>query len=307
MHVLNRKIRSFKIESAVSLAEVDSINDFDSFVDCYEANTPANIRENWNRFKVVVDQNMRVVVFSGDTEVEHRELDWILPNSKLEQWSQLHRILEYYKAKPAIMEKSNSFHFIKQALESLNKVTENREVIDPIKSLLEIALNRVDQASDIAFETVKLEPIEREEISFEEPEFEGKVEVMDDEESSVHQDNCDFEPSGGSNIDNMKKEIKSLDQVETLKKSKKSGENRIIVKRGWKKKLDNLIEVECAQCRKKIAKGKLRGHIRACHVSFRLNFDCKFIDCFFRFIRKGLSGAIAAAKATCPERTCFSI
>jgi hypothetical protein len=161
LKVLNTK-KGIVIES-----KSNRIKDFGSFVSDYEAKTPAKIRKNWSRFKVVVDQNMRVVVFSGDTEVEPPELDWILPNSqKLEKWSQLHRILDYFKDKSTIVDKSNSIHFLKQALESLNKVEENCEVIGPIKGLLQLALIRMENASVADFETVKLELNANSEVKF---------------------------------------------------------------------------------------------------------------------------------------------
>jgi hypothetical protein len=172
--------KSFRMESPTSQADSDRIHDFESFANDYEDKTPAAIRENWNQFKVVVDQNMRVVVFSSDTAADSPELDWILPNSqKLEKWSQLHCILEHYAAESPIKGKPNAFHFVKQALESLNKIEENRDIVDPIKGLLQLALIRIEKAA-IAFEMVKLESNKKSEVFYDECEVEYLEETVEE-------------------------------------------------------------------------------------------------------------------------------
>jgi hypothetical protein len=304
LKLLNKSRKSFKIESSVSLSEFDTITGFENFVDCYESNTPANIKENWNRFKVVVDQNMRVVVFSGDTGVDHRELDWILPNSKLEQWSQLHRILEYYKAKPAIMEKSNSFHFIKQALESLNKATDNRDIVDPIKGLLELALIRVDPGPDlgaanldigfpfpspeIGFATVKLEPEDNYEQEFSNIVFETPV-----DQSGVKKDfsTNDHEILGEpSDMVEVKQELEFLEDEDMMlnekppdflsqpedesdKESPKPAKVQKPKKKREPRKPKEKIQIlmDCPHCdRKQMTKVQYKDHIYSRHVSFAL-------------------------------------
>jgi hypothetical protein len=302
--------------------DADRIEDFETFIELFDTKTPENIRESWNKyeqsegvcfyrlnhdeffsnvnfcFKIIVHHDLRVVLFSGDTEADPRELDWILPSSRLEQWSQLHRMLEHYKAKQAIMEKSNSFHFIKQALESLNKVAKSREIdeiIDPIKARLVMALDRVDPVSDIIYAPVKLEPYEEQEYHEEFAEVTHKQELGEDEEMMLDEERGEFVRAGDvivEAIEDTDVDVRMLKMESVERKIR-----RPKMKREKREKVPTGVLVDCEHCdRKQMTKDQLKNHFYTSHVSFALILPCSLQDFFDS--RTDPSGAIAAGRNT---------
>ena len=172
------------IDNLESETEENRIADFESFVKQLDLEFVKNLRKEWNvyeksngicfyrlthdeifsnvqfSFKILVNRDMRVMLLLADTEADPEELDWILRDSKLESWTQLHRLLDHYRTELMTMENSSSIHLIKQALESLNKITKSEveEFVDPIIKLLANALEQIE--SGISLAPVKQEPEE---------------------------------------------------------------------------------------------------------------------------------------------------
>lgn len=226
---------------------------------------------------------MRMLLFHADTEADQKELDWILRYSKLELWSQLHRVLEYYQSEPMVMEKSNSFHLIKQALESLNKISKSRdidELIDPIKARLVMALDRVDPVADIVFAPVKLEPEDRSMQMYDEQDYheeftvselihkrELEVEmIMEDEEMVLDAERGEFVKAS----DVIVEAIEDNDVDETvLQQDSSDRRNRRTKKEKKEKKNKDFMLIDCEHCdRKQMTKDQLKNHFYTAHVSF---------------------------------------
>lgn len=243
-------------------------------------------------FKIIVNQDMRVLVYRGETEADLKELDWIVENSKLEQWSQFHRILDYYQAEPQIMEKSNSFHLIKQALESLNKVSKSREVdelIDPIKARLVMALDRVDPVSDIVYAAVKLEPDDKFDTEmYDEQEHQEDFDVqemiqkrelaevemlMDDEEMVLDAERGEFVRADEIIIeaieDDNDVDVEMLLGKTKSKTPRRRPESTRKVERNSKKN-KQVVLMDCEHCdRKQMTKEQLKNHFYTAHVSLK--------------------------------------
>lgn len=142
-------------------------------------------------FKILISKTMNVVLYKNELQADRSELNWILRLSKLELWSQFHRMLEYYQTEPAIQANTNSVYQIECALETMNRILYNGDidgVIAPIKQQLESTLDQLKhqvkkEAPDDDYETIETTP---EFLSFDPVAFppqwpDVKTEPIDDE------------------------------------------------------------------------------------------------------------------------------
>lgn len=91
-------------------------------------------------FKILINKELRVKVFSSDDEADDQELDWVLKNCRLESWSQFERMMIQYQKEPVIIEKAKDEFHIQQALEHLRKLRDSRSA-----SVLENELRRMSE------------------------------------------------------------------------------------------------------------------------------------------------------------------
>ena len=294
---------SLKLESEL-IAELDDnrIPDFESFVKQLDLEFVKNLRKDWNiyeksngicfyrlkhdeifsnvqiSFKILVNREMRVMLFHADIEADPKEFDWILKDSKLESWTQLHRLLEHYRTEPMIIEKSNLFQVIRKALKSLQNVTKSAEVdkiIDPIVKLLEKALDQIEPST--IFGTVKLEPEEytvecyagqefKDENSVDEMFIEHKLEVeLKENEELMSENNNKRETSLNKN--RIKTKIADDRSADFLGTSPAPKQREKVTKKEKKVKIDVLLD--CPLCdRKQMSKDQLRYHGYSKHVRF---------------------------------------
>lgn len=108
-------------------------------------------------FKILVNKDMRVVIFKNESEAASEELNWVLKVSRLENWGQFYRLLEYYSTEPPIQLQSNPIHQIERAIESLDKIWNSESIsglIAPIKEQLSMALLQLNPNHEV---TVKVE------------------------------------------------------------------------------------------------------------------------------------------------------
>lgn len=139
---------------------------FEDFIEGTSSNSNAPWRANWNiykqpdgvcfyrltcdehftnvtmSFKILINKDLQVVVFSRDLEAEAFELNWILNNSKLEHWNQFYNLLDHYQHEPDVKLKSNPHFHIKQAHDALQRIKSSpmvQQLIDPITLQLSLA------------------------------------------------------------------------------------------------------------------------------------------------------------------------
>lgn len=311
MRMVNWEVKSAL--NKTSPIDSDRIVDFEKFIDGLEASNGTEWKENWNvfeqsdgicfyrltrdeffynvhiSFKILVNQDMRVLVYRGETESDAKELDWILRLAKLESWSQFYRILEYYQTEPPITEKSNSFHLIKQALESLNKISKSRyidEIIDPIKARLVMALDRVDPVSDIVYAAVKLEPDDKSGMDmYDEQDYHDELSVDEmitkrelAEVEMVMEDDDDemvLDPEKGEFVRASDVIVEAIEDdadvdVEMLisRRTRKSMTHKKRPSLKKEKRSKETVLLDCEHCdRKQMTKEQLKNHFYTAHVS----------------------------------------
>lgn len=117
-------------------------------------------------FKILVNNDMRVKIYSNGIEASDEELMWTLVDSRLLNWSQFERILLRYQNEPEILRKNQPTKYLQNALEALDLVQreELQEKIDLIKIqivwLLEFASALPDLEQPLQCDTI--EPVEDE-------------------------------------------------------------------------------------------------------------------------------------------------
>ena len=301
---------SLKSESG-SEAEVNEnrIADFESFVNYFDSGSSKKLRKDWNiyeqpdgicfyrltrdeffyniqiSFKILVNRDMRVLLFRCVNEADPKELDWILRDSKLETRTQLHKLLEHYRSEPMIMEKSNSTRIIKQALELLKNITKSPEVEKRIDSIIKLLVETLDQIEPImSFASVKLEPEEYTVEFYAGQEF--KDENTIDEILNEHKLEVELENNEETNIENNNKFETSLSKVVVKTKATKdpSMPNPVLKKRQnvtqKEKKVKTEFLLDCQLCdRKQMTKDQLRYHGYSKHVRFFKLTLFKFSNC----------------------------
>lgn len=141
---------------------VNNIREFDQLKEGLESQDHFWWKENWNifiqsdgicfyrlfrnedfddvniSFKILVNKNMQVSLRNEKGASEDIELDWILKQTKLEMWSQLNEILDFYQSEPELQLKNNR-HCLRQSFVALDKIAttqEYYEFVNPAKLML---------------------------------------------------------------------------------------------------------------------------------------------------------------------------
>lgn len=101
----------------------------------YRISTDENLNDLQISFKIIVNTNLRVRIFSLGSEASSKELQWILKDNQLLFWSQLKRILEYYRTEPEVLRVNQPEKYLQNALEALDsvKLVDVQNKIDAIK------------------------------------------------------------------------------------------------------------------------------------------------------------------------------
>jgi hypothetical protein len=288
--------KAIKIEPAASLADTDRIGNFLEFINSYESKTPQRIKNVWNRFKVVVDKDMKVIVFS-DQEDEPKHPEWILPNAKLERWSQLQRILDYFRAKPYSLPKPSTTN-----QESSSVVFETVKVEPPEKP--EIFFVEGDEPIELKVEENIQEPEDQEAPEVEDkptPKNQEDFEPMDDDANDV-----DYKVQPGDSSEDSSDSSDSFDKYfegDEEKKERlrmKKREDHLRRKRRRQEgisdepKVKMSMFVDCPNCdRKNLTREQLKNHYHSQHVS--RSWFCPLLGFYvFDYFSAVHSGAINA-------------
>lgn len=240
-------------------------------------------------FKIIVDKDLRVNLCNDRGVAESSELEWILKSSKLEMLSQLHSLLDYYQSEPEIKQQSNQRVLIKQAWNSLEKLTNNleyAELINPLKEKLasDLSVEEVDleveikQESDESIDSTE-SSITAEQIS-KEP---NCVAIESENESSVRNESESFEDDIWKAL--TVEEVVSEVEVQVEDEVKKPAKKRIRAKRkprvrvkakvaaklkppGEAEVAEKIETFKCQKCDKVFDKKMtFQNHARSVHVS----------------------------------------
>lgn len=123
----------------------DTITSFAHFVDRLE-DMQGSIAESWNiythhdgvcfyrlasrdedfsdvkmSFKLLINKDLRVKVYSYDNEASSEELEWLLKDSQLTKWSQFDSLIDTYQHEPDVTLKKSPIKSLKKAYEILNQ------------------------------------------------------------------------------------------------------------------------------------------------------------------------------------------
>lgn len=107
-------------------------------------------------FKILVNKEMKVKVLNRYDETNDEELQWTLKDSKLELWSQLYTILDYYQAEPEIKKSSDPKKIIKQDLQLSRNISDIEDFDEiPIEENIRTSFTetREEESIDISEET----------------------------------------------------------------------------------------------------------------------------------------------------------
>lgn len=204
-------------------------------------------------FKILIGKQMQVVIYKNEVLADRSELDWILKVSKLERWSQFHRLLEYYQTDQEIRLNNDPTHQLQRALECLNKIwdsEDNNKIVDPIKQQISSGLSQLS----LEYEAIV------------------KVEIDDDDffmqeliNPSISKESLPIVP-----------ELMSGEEVQlpVKQKTKKPRHNRI------SSDLEDE-NVKCDHCEKIFPKKAIRRHVYVKHVIFSLIPTMNLLLIFF--------------------------
>lgn len=100
-------------------------------------------------FKIIVNKNLKVILRNEFGIAESIELEWILKYSKLEMWSQLHQLLDFYQSEPEIKLQTNQSTFTG---------ADNVKLINPLMMEIETHLFFQDQSTGVDIKQEIIEP-----------------------------------------------------------------------------------------------------------------------------------------------------
>lgn len=222
-------------------------------------------------FKIIVNKNMQVSLRNEKGVSEDIELEWILKRSKLEMWSQLNEILDFYQSEPVIQLKTNQ-HCFRQSFVALDKIAsshEYAELINPAR--LKVSdLKQEDLPIDVVIKQESDQPTKADEDMFDDGDDLDDLSYT--EEHLQNDTDTEFE-------DKLIPEARSEDKTNPKKRKKATKAIKPKTPREELMSSTNGIH-KCLQCEKVFSSRKsLRSHLY-CHVS-SLNVTVNLMMMFF--------------------------